>query len=168
MSKATGPLYCVHFRRRRENRTNYRKRLALLKSGLPRAVIRKSNKYILVQVANFEQAGDRVLCTASSKELDAFGFKGAKNNSPAAYLTGLLAARKSLKKGVKEAVPDIGLNFASKGCVLFAALKGVADGGVAIGVSDEKAPSNERIAGKHLSETVQKEFAEAKKKIEAL
>ncbi|MFH0835466.1 MAG: 50S ribosomal protein L18 [Candidatus Micrarchaeota archaeon] len=168
MSKATGPLYCVHFRRRRENRTDYAKRLALLKSGLPRAVVRKSNRYILVQVANFEQAGDHVICTASSKELGAFGFKGAKNNTPAAYLTGLLAARKALKKGVKTVVPDIGLNFASKGCVLFAALKGIADGGVAIGISEEKAPSQERISGKHLSEPVQKEFAEAKKKIEAL
>jgi len=157
----------VHFRRRRENRTNYGKRLALLKSGLPRAIVRKSNKYILVQVANFQQAGDSVVCTASSKELDAFGFKAAKNNSPAAYLTGLLAARKALKKGVKEAVPDIGLNFASKGCVLFAALKGIADGGVAVGISEENAPSAERISGKHLSEAVQKGFAEAKKNIEA-
>ncbi|MDK2384746.1 MAG: 50S ribosomal protein L18, partial [Candidatus Korarchaeota archaeon] len=32
--------YKVRFRRRREGKTDYKKRLALLKSGLPRMVVR--------------------------------------------------------------------------------------------------------------------------------
>ena len=43
MGKATGPTYTVPFKRRRENLTNYAKRLALLKSMKPRMVVRKSN-----------------------------------------------------------------------------------------------------------------------------
>ena len=35
--------YEVKFKRRNEGKTNYKKRLAMLKSGRPRAVIRKTN-----------------------------------------------------------------------------------------------------------------------------
>ena len=44
---ATGPRYAVKFRRRREGKTDYKKRLNLLKSELPRFIVRISNKYIL-------------------------------------------------------------------------------------------------------------------------
>ena len=37
----------VKFRRRREGITNYKKRLALVKSGLERVVVRKTNKRIM-------------------------------------------------------------------------------------------------------------------------
>ena len=63
----------MHFSRRRKGVTNYRKRLALLKSGLPRAVVRFTNAKVMVQITNFEGKGDRVLACASSSDLD-FGF----------------------------------------------------------------------------------------------
>ena len=43
---AKGKRYSVKFRRRREGKTNYKKRLAFVKSDLPRLVVRRSNKYL--------------------------------------------------------------------------------------------------------------------------
>ena len=47
----------MHFARRRKGVTNYRKRLALLKSGLPRAVVRFTNSKVMVQISDFEGKG---------------------------------------------------------------------------------------------------------------
>ena len=44
----------MHFSRRRKGITNYRKRLALLKSGLPRAVVRFTNSKVTIQISNFD------------------------------------------------------------------------------------------------------------------
>ena len=44
--------YTVPFRRKREGKTNYKKRLGLLKSKSLRLVVRKSNKHILVQLVD--------------------------------------------------------------------------------------------------------------------
>ncbi|MEM0475284.1 MAG: 50S ribosomal protein L18 [Candidatus Norongarragalinales archaeon] len=166
MTKATGPLYVVHFRRRRENKTDYEKRFALLKSGKTRLVVRKSNKFVYAQFCDFREAGDCVVASACSRELRGFGFPG-KSNSPSAYLTGFLAAKRAAARGVREFVLDIGLQAASKGAVVFAALKGAVDAGLNASFSPEKIPSEERIAGKHLSEETQKKFIEAKTKIES-
>jgi len=43
----------MQFSRRRRGITNYRKRLALLKSGIPRAVVRFSNAKISIQIIDF-------------------------------------------------------------------------------------------------------------------
>ena len=51
----------MHFSRRRRGVTDYRKRLALLKSGIPRAVVRFTNAKIMVQITEFASQGDRVL-----------------------------------------------------------------------------------------------------------
>ena len=59
----------MHFSRRRKGITNYRKRLALLKSGIPRAVVRFSNAKITVQIIDFAKEGDKVLASASSTVL---------------------------------------------------------------------------------------------------
>ena len=42
--------HVLPYRRKREGRTNYKKRLALLKSGQPRLVIRRSNRYLQFQL----------------------------------------------------------------------------------------------------------------------
>ena len=65
----------MHFARRRKGVTNYRKRLALLKSGLPRAVVRFTNSKVMIQITNFEGKGDRVLAAASSSDLEKMGWK---------------------------------------------------------------------------------------------
>ncbi len=150
MTRAKGPLYNVHFRRRREGRTNYARRLALLKSRLPRLVIRKSNKAIVSQIVEFHPSGDKVVCQASTMQLSIFGFN-AKRNTPSGYLLGFLIARKALAKSVEKVVPDIGLHTASKGSVLFAVLKGAIDAGLKIEADQNMFPSQDRITGKHIS-----------------
>ncbi len=149
MTKANGPLFDVHFRRRREGRTNYVKRLALLKSGLPRLVVRKLNKGVLVQLVKYSMKGDETICQASSSELEGFGFAG-KRNVPSAYLAGFLLGKKAVAKGVSDFVADFGLHTASKGGVLFAAVKGAVDGGLKTNVGQEMLPSEQRMAGKHI------------------
>ena len=148
---ADGPRYTVRYRRRREGRTDYKLRRALVRSGTPRAVVRLTNNYVLVQVAEAEAKGDVVKASASSKELSKLGWKGGAGNLPAAYLTGLLAARRAVAHGVKEAVLDIGLRGPTKGSKIFAALKGLADSGLNVPHSDDRLPPMERINGSHIS-----------------
>jgi len=158
---ATGPRYTVRFRRRRDGATNYKKRLALLKSRKPRLVIRKTNKYIICQVLQYDPKGDKVVASANSKELVKLGWKGATANLPASYLTGLLIAKKAK---VKEAVADLGLYDSTKGSKIYAALKGAIDGGLNVSAGEENFPSEDRIAGKHLK-TPLKDFEAIKKKV---
>ena len=81
------------FRRRREGTTDYRKRLALLKSGLPRAVVRVTNRQVLIQVTRFAKQGDQIIAAVSSQQLGALGWKGSGTSIPAAYLSGLRVRR---------------------------------------------------------------------------
>ena len=113
----------MHFSRRRKGVTNYRKRLALLKSGLPRAVVRFTNAKVTVQITNFEGKGDRVLASASSMDLEKMGWKNSKTNLPASYLSGKLAAKNAVKAGVSSAVLDIGRITPISGNRAFAVLK---------------------------------------------
>lgn len=156
------------YRRKRDGRTNYRKRLTLLVSGSHRVVVRKTNKNMIVQVVNYAENGDAVIVTANSSELNKLGWTHATGNLPAAYLTGMLAARKALKKNVKSAIVDLGLQIPSKGSRLFAAVKGSIDGGLDVKASDEAFPKEERLSGKHINESVAKMFTEVKTKISKL
>jgi len=122
--------YKVKFRRRREGKTNYYKRREMIKSGLPRLVIRKTNNYIIAQVVTAKVTGDAVIVSATSKELVRLGWKGGTKNTPAAYLVGLLIGYKALLKGVKRAIPDIGLHRPIKGARVFAVIKGAVDAGL--------------------------------------
>jgi large subunit ribosomal protein L18 len=148
---ANSPRYALPYRRRREGKTDYKLRRALVKSGKPRAVIRLSNQYVTVQITDATIIGDIVRASASSKELRSLGWKGALGNLPAAYLTGALAARRAIAKGVKEAILDIGLKGATKGSTLFAALKGLADSGLAVPHSPDRLPPMDRIGGSHIA-----------------
>ena len=161
-----GARYRVPLKRRRENRTDYHSRKALIKSELPRAVVRKSNRHIRVQIIDFSVEGDKVLASGYSGELADLGWKGNCDNTPGAYLTGYLAGIKAQRAGVKDAVLDIGRHVPSKGSVIFAALKGLLDAGMVLPHSKEVLPKEDRIAGKHLSEGVQKNFMAIKAKIE--
>ncbi|RLG18171.1 50S ribosomal protein L18, partial [Candidatus Micrarchaeota archaeon] len=102
MAKATGPIYKVKFRRRRENKTDYKRRFALLKSGKVRLVVRRSNRNVIVHFVQHDEKGDKTLCFVNSKALSKFSWN-PKRNLPTAYLTGLLAGKLALKAGVKDA-----------------------------------------------------------------
>lgn len=164
MTKATSAIFAVHFRRRREGRTDYSKRLAHLKSGTTRLVVRKTNKYVILAFTDFDLKGDVIIASCSSKNLSKFGYPG-KCNTPSAYLTGLLCGKMALQKGVKSAVLDIGRHTATKGGLLFAAMKGAADAGVKIPFSEEILPDENRMEGKHLSGDAAVKFADCKNKI---
>ncbi len=141
----------LELRRKREGRTNYKKRLALLKSGKPRLVIRRSNRYLLLQVVAYHPDGDNVLTTTSSRSLAKKGWKGSGKSLPAAYLTGLLLAKQALEKGVEEVIVDIGLQKHRAGTRLCAAIKGVIDGGVRVPADESIFPPQERLFGEHIS-----------------
>jgi len=164
MTQAKGPLHAVHFRRRREGKTDYAKRLALLKSRKTRLVIRKTNARVIAQFIDFDAKGDKTVASAESKELAKHGFTG-KCNAPSAYLVGALAAKKASAKGVKEFVLDTGRHEITKGGIIFAALKGALDAGLKAPHSPECIPAQDRIEGKHLSKQTQDSFASAKQKI---
>jgi large subunit ribosomal protein L18 len=141
-------VFTVPFRRKREGRTDYRKRLVLLKSKSLRVVVRKSNKHIMLQLIEYADKGDKVHFTVKSSDLKKFGWGMNTKNMPSAYLTGLLLGIKA--KG-KKAILDLGLQAPIRGSRLYAALKGAIDGGLDITSSEENLPSNDRIVGKHIS-----------------
>ena len=163
---ARNAIYKVKMRRRREGKTDYRKRLAYLKSGKPRAVVRKTLKYIIVQIVEYHDDGDKILVGVTSSHLKRYGWNGSFKNTPAAYLTGYLAGKLTLKKGIEEAVLDIGLQSPVKGSRVFAALKGMVDAGLNVSHSEEVYPSEDRIRGEHISDDVAKMFEEVKAKME--
>lgn len=143
-------IYTVRKKRRREGRTNYKKRLVLIYSNRTRAVIRKSLKNLTVQFVDFYPEGDLVKTTTSSVELRKYGWDASTGNISAAYLTGLLAGKKAAEKGVKEAVMDLG-NYASvKGSRIYSAIKGIVDSGIKINCDPSMFPIQDRIQGKHV------------------
>jgi large subunit ribosomal protein L18 len=162
------PTYRIHFRRRREGKTNYKKRLKLLLSEKPRLVYRKTLKYIIGQIINFDKKGDVTLVGITSKILKKYGWKFACDNTPASYLTGYLLGKMALSKGIKEAVLDIGLYTSTKGGRMYAFAKGAIDAGLNVPCSEEMFPREDRIKGLHISEEVAKNFEEVKKNIEVM
>lgn len=151
------PRYRVPFRRRREGKTDYRIRLRLLRSDEPRAVVRMTNRRILVSVTAFDSRGDRVLASAESPELTAVGFPELNlRTTPAAYLTGYLAGIRAKAAGASSAVLDVGIRHPSPGGRLMGALKGLLDAGLKIPHGDKGLPSDDRLNGQHLPKPLPK------------
>uniref|UniRef100_A0A0M3HWD0 Large ribosomal subunit protein uL18 n=2 Tax=Ascaris TaxID=6251 RepID=A0A0M3HWD0_ASCLU len=156
-----------------------------------RFIVRFTNKDIIAQIAYSRIEGDVIVCAAYSHELPRYGIKVGLTNYAAAYATGLLLARRHLTKlnmadaykGVEEvdgedynveqegerapfrAVLDVGLARTTTGAKIFAAMKGVADGGIDIPHSETRffgydseskkydaAAHRDRIFGKHVAE----------------
>ncbi|HUR68064.1 MAG TPA: 50S ribosomal protein L18 [Candidatus Thermoplasmatota archaeon] len=162
---AQGPLYRVPMRRRREGKTDYRTRLALLKSGEARVVVRTTNRNVIVQFVTYDEKGDNVVATAEARELSELGYNAAGNNTPSAYLTGRLAATRAKEKGVDNGVLDLGRAQPHKGGVIFGALKGVVDGGIEVPAGADIFPAEERWRGEHLGEQKAAAFAASYQKI---
>ena len=147
---ARGSTYRVPLRRRREGKTDYQARKAMVLSGKPRLVTRCTIKNIVAQIVVAKPSGDEVLVAAHSRELKKFGWKAPTGNVPAAYLTGLLCGLKAKAQSVEEAVLDIGLIAPTKGAKVFATLSGVLDAGVDV-PHDEKKMVKGRMEGKHIA-----------------
>lgn len=142
--------YKVKFRRRREGLTDYYLRTKLLKSGLPRIVVRVSNKHVRVLIVSSKPIGDTTLASAFSQELRKFDWPFSFNNTPAAYLTAYLAGLRCLKNGVSEGILDVGLHKPVKGGRIYAACSGLLDAGFKVRVSGEMLPDKSRILGEHI------------------
>merc|ERR1712028_225273 len=134
-----------------------------------RLIVRFSNSKVICQVAYTTIAGDKVVCQATSSELTNFGIPVGHKNYAAAYATGLLIARRTLKKfgldqtfkGAAEingeeyhveeeeegdekkpfkCILDVGLRRSVVGARMWGALKGAADGGLHVPHSAKNFP----------------------------
>ncbi len=161
----------IPFKRKREGRTNYKKRLTLLKSKKLRLVIRKTNKQILIQIVKYYADGDKIICGINSSSLKKQGWKYSCNNLPACYLAGLMLGKKALDSKVNEAILDVGLQTSIAGSRLYASVKGVIDAGLKVPVSEKIFPSDERLCGKHIADykkeksQITKDFEDLKNKL---
>ncbi|GFU12181.1 60S ribosomal protein L5 [Trichonephila clavipes] len=104
-NKAYFKRFQVKFRRRREGKTDYYARVRLIiqdknKYNTPkyRMIVRFTNKDVICQVAYARIEGDVIVSAAYSHELPRYGIKVGLTNYAAAYATGLLLARRVLKK----------------------------------------------------------------------
>ncbi|TFH29473.1 MAG: 50S ribosomal protein L18 [Promethearchaeota archaeon] len=170
---ATGPKYRVPFRRRREGKTNYHRRLKLIQSRRNRLVIRCSNKHTIVQVVQSKIEGDKMLSQAHSQQLaKQFDWNYNLGNLPSAYLTGYLCGLRAKKAGIDDAIVDVGILVHDNR--VKAAVKGFLDVGINVPV-DESWFFNDwekRIKGVHIAEYAQKlkkeNSTEYKKKFSAI
>ena len=74
--------------------------------------------------------------------------------------------KKALASGVKSAVLDIGLAASSTGNRVYAALKGMVDAGLDIPHGEAVLPSEDRISGRHISESLESSLESTKASIE--
>ncbi len=144
--------YIPVFRRRREGKTDYKKRRLLLYGKKPFITVHVSNYTIYCQIHVAKLKGDAVIAAASSNALTKYGWKGSKKNIPAAYLTGLLLGSKALEKSIKSAVLYLGSKHYVKGSRVAALVKGVIDAGVAVPVDPDSLPKEDYLSGKHVAE----------------
>eukprot|EP00403_Amphidinium_massartii_P033370 CAMPEP_0178451012 /NCGR_PEP_ID=MMETSP0689_2-20121128/43443_1 /TAXON_ID=160604 /ORGANISM="Amphidinium massartii, Strain CS-259" /LENGTH=314 /DNA_ID=CAMNT_0020076541 /DNA_START=90 /DNA_END=1034 /DNA_ORIENTATION=- len=164
----------VKRRRRREGKTDYKARRAMTKQDKTkygtrkyRLVVRFTNKRVICHVTYATIIGDKTIAAASSDELKKYDIPAGYKNYAAAYLTGLLVARRCLKglgldgdfKGKEEldaeeyhieeeendrrpfkCILDVGLRRTCVGSRVWGALKGAVDGGLHIPHSIKKFP----------------------------
>jgi large subunit ribosomal protein L18 len=142
--------YIYTLKRIREDKTNYRKRSAILIGRRLFVTVKISDQNVAAQVLRPTPTGDIVIVSAHSRELAKHGWKGVFNNLPACYLTGTLLGKKALEKEVSNAVLYIGKDhFTSR---VAACMKGIVDAGVRMPISEESLPDEDRISGHHIAE----------------
>lgn len=135
-----------------------------------RCVVRITNRDIICQIVTATVTKDVVVAAAYAHELKRYGLNVGLTNYAAAYCTGLLLARRALKKfgmdemykGVEEVTGeeynvedqddeergafkcflDIGLARTTTGARIFGALKGAVDGGLNIPNSPDRFPGS--------------------------
>lgn len=181
-NKAFFKRYQVKRRRRREGKTDFKARIKMVKQDRNkyntkkyRLIARFTNRRVIMQVAYATIQGDVVVSAASSNELGSFGIPAGYKNYAAAYATGLLIARRTLKKfGMDEAIKgkeelngeeyhveeedtdqrpfkcifDVGIRRTCVGSRMWGALKGAVDGGLHVPHSTKNFPGFKKAEGK--------------------
>jgi len=164
----------VQRRRRREGKTDFKARVKMIKQAKNkfntrkyRLIVRFTNRKCICQIAYATIRGDIVVSQATSSELEKYGIPAGHKNYAAAYCTGLLVARRTLKKfGLDEKIKgkeeidgaeyhveeeeneqrpfkcilDVGLQTTCVGARLWGALKGAVDGGLHVPHSTKNFP----------------------------
>ena len=153
-------------RRREEYKTDYKKRFALLKSGLPRIIFRKTNRYLIAQYVKSNEAQDKIVFGIDSKELLKYGWpeKESIKSISASYLIGYLIGKKILLKKLEKPILDFGMARVLHKTGVYAFIKGLIDSGIKIECNKENFPDETRIKGEHLKNKIP--FDEIKLKIE--
>tara|TARA_S200000501_G_scaffold376985_1_gene433749 strand:- start:317 stop:835 length:519 start_codon:yes stop_codon:yes gene_type:complete len=144
-------------KRRRQGKTDYHRRLRLLRSGAPRAVVRVSNTQVICQLVSYNPSGDVILQSVNGKSLtDSYSWPedASKKSIPACYVAGYALGKKAISAGNHEAVLDIGLAASSPGSRVFSALKGMVDAGLEIPHGSSVLPSEDRLSGKHIDDSL--------------
>lgn len=142
--------YIKTLKRIRKNKTNYRKRKAILISKQNFITIKMSNENIYCQLIKPNIKGDIVVTHSNSKELSKYGWNGSTNNLPSSFLVGLLLGKKMLDKSISSAIIYTGkTSFTSK---VAACIKGISSSGVSIPMSEDSMPDENRISGSHISD----------------
>ncbi len=156
--------------RRRSNKTDYGKRLKILKSERPRIVFRKTNKFVIAQYVTSDETKDKVEIGVNSKQLMNFGwpedFKGSLKSLPASYLTGFLIGKKILKEKKDAPIIDLGMIRTVHKTKIFAFVKGVVDAGVELKADEKAFPEEDRIKGKNLKKDFTAMFDKIKSNID--
>jgi len=158
--------YQVQKRRRAAGKTDYQARRKMVRQDRNkfnnrkyRLIVRFTNRRCICQVAYASIVGDHIVAAADSSDLTHFGIPVGHKNYAAAYATGLLCARRALKKfgldsikGKEEVdgeefhveedeeteqrplkvILDVGLRRTTVGSRMWGALKGAVDGGLHI------------------------------------
>lgn len=156
-------------KRKAERKTDYGKRIKLLKSRMPRLVFRRSNRYLTAQYIVSEEAKDKIIFGINSKELIKYGWPEKSKNVksiPASYLLGFLTGKKIIKEKLKVPVVDVGMMRTLHKARIYAFFSGLGDAGVKIKCKKEFFPPENRIKGEHLKNKIR--FTEIKSKIEKL
>jgi large subunit ribosomal protein L5e len=164
----------VQKRRRRMGVTDYKARRKMVRQDKCkfnnkkyRLIVRITNRKVICQIAYATIRGDMVISGANSTELKHFGVPCGHKNYAAAYCTGLLVARRTLKKlGLDEtikgkeeidgedyhveeeetekrpfkAILDVGIRRTCVGARMWGALKGAVDGGLHIPHNNKNFP----------------------------
>ena len=106
--------YRVQPRRRREGKTDYKARKAMVISRRNRLVARPSLRNVTVQIISAKPTGDIVLAAANSRELTKkYGWKAATGNVPTAYRW-FAVWLKGKNTGITDAILDIGMIIPTK------------------------------------------------------
>jgi len=160
----------VHiFRRRREGKTDYRKRKGIILGKSPFVSIHISGKYIYSQILKPTPSGDMTLAAASSRDLvKKFGWKGSTKNLPGAYLTGYYLGHLAGERNVKNAIVYSGVGRFVHGSRIASVINGAKDAGLEIEVDEEILPEESRLSGKHIADYAKKLEKDDKAKLDRL
>jgi len=156
----------INKRRRRERKTDYSKRINLLKSGSPRIVFRKTNRYLIAQYIISKEAKDMIKNGLTTKILLNYGWpvkaRGSLKSVTAAYLLGILMSKKISDKK-NNPIIDIGMIRNVHKSKLYAFIKGLIDSGINLKYNEGIFPDENRIRGEHLKNKIP--FEQIKSKI---